>query len=52
MSLEIAEAIREQTRRLIGIAERVGLEDAKQELAAVASALAQLAELLARAARG
>lgn len=47
MSTDIAEALREQARRVTKIAERAAADDVRQELAAVASALAQLAEVLA-----
>lgn len=44
MSLEIATALREQMRRVMKIAEQAAVKEVKQELAGVASVLAQLAD--------
>ncbi len=48
MSPEIAEALHKQTRRLLVIAEKAVVTEVKRELASVAAALAQLAEMLER----
>ncbi len=51
MSLEIAAALREESRRAREIAERVSSPDDKKALAQIAARLAQLAEKLQRDAR-
>jgi hypothetical protein len=52
MSFKVAEILREQTRRVLAIAERAVVTEVKRELGSVAAVLAQLAEKLERDGRG
>ncbi len=52
MSLKVAQALRRETRRVLAIAEKAVVTEVKRELASVAAALAQLAEMVERESSG